>query len=337
MNTLEHNSLPINVHRVDAADHTPSVSLIQSFEPKMTAKSEIDYRLKLAVGKVEKELLAHYPYDKALSVIERLRHIIKDLNYYTHKTSVAIFASPVEEKVAYLDVPVDNKIVIDEAFCIRDLVYCKKQDANYLVLQFSAASCKTWLGEGDSLQLIKSNIGAETVDTDEFLHRMDQGLSLLLNSYPLPVLVIGPQRLTGRFAHLSHHTAHVVAFIHKDLPHASEAQLLTLLQPYIGNWQQVKQQSILQQVEGAFHAGTLVQGIAAINPVAGRKNTRLLVVEKDFTAPDTGRAPSVDTPFYIRDAIDIIIQKVLESGGDVEFVETGTLKAFGRIVLIPHY
>ena len=39
----------------------------------------------------------------------------------------------------------------------------------------------------------------------------------------------------------------------------------------------------------------------------------------------------------IKDAVDHIIQKVLENGGDVEFVDKDFLKVYHQIVLIKFY
>ena len=40
---------------------------------------------------------------------------------------------------------------------------------------------------------------------------------------------------------------------------------------------------------------------------------------------------------YVKDAVDDIIEKVLESGGDVEFVEEGVLNYYGQIALIKFF
>jgi len=37
---------------------------------------------------------------------------------------------------------------------------------------------------------------------------------------------------------------------------------------------------------------------------------------------------------YIKDAVDDVIEKVLENGGDVEFVDEGLLKDYHHIALI---
>lgn len=321
----------------EETDNAPAVSLIQSFQPKMSSKSDIDHRLKSVVGKAEKELLALYPADRVLPVIQRLQHVLQDLNYYTHKMSIAIFVSPAEEKVAYLDMPVENKVVIDESFCIRDLVYCKKQDARYLVMQLGAQSSKTYLGQAGDLQLIKSNVSEEKTAPSEFLLRMERGLSIILNAYPFPVFVLGEKGLTGRFSRITHHSGNIAAYIHKDLPDAGQELLLGMLRPYLDDWQKVKESSALRQVENALSAGKLVHGLGAVESMAARKNCRVLVVEKDFKAPDSAKARLDITHFYIRDTVDTIIQKVLENSGDVEFVGNGTLAAHGGIVLVQYY
>ncbi|MBK6634610.1 MAG: hypothetical protein IPG38_10090 [Chitinophagaceae bacterium] len=40
---------------------------------------------------------------------------------------------------------------------------------------------------------------------------------------------------------------------------------------------------------------------------------------------------------YIKDAVDDVIEKVLENGGDVEFVDEGVLKEYQHIALILFY
>ena len=40
---------------------------------------------------------------------------------------------------------------------------------------------------------------------------------------------------------------------------------------------------------------------------------------------------------FIKDAVDDVIEKVLENGGDVEFVDEGLLKEYKHIALIKYY
>ena len=70
-----------------------------------------------------------------------------------------------------------------------------------------------------------------------------------------------------------------------------------------------------------------------------------MVVEKDYVyaarlgggadiiIPDDG----LNNAFYIKDAVDDVMQKVLENGGDVEFVDNGVLQNYGQVALIQYY
>ena len=87
-------------------------------------------------------------------------------------------------------------------------------------------------------------------------------------------------------------------------------------------------------------------GINQVWKAASEKRGRLLVVEKNFIFPaQHGSSPDViynnddlvQKPFYIKDAVDDIIEKVLASGGDVEFVDEGILKDFSKIALIEYF
>src|SRR5687768_1593738 len=119
---------------VEAVHYRPAVSVIMPLNARVNLKKEISYSLKTAVDKVEKSLLKVYPDEISNVVVNKLRTVIKNLRFDTDKKSIAIFVSPIFEKIIYLDVPVEEKIVIDESFEIRDLIYSKKRMHKYLVL-----------------------------------------------------------------------------------------------------------------------------------------------------------------------------------------------------------
>ena len=84
---------------MEAVHYRPAVSVIMPFEPKMSLKTELAHSLKTAADKVEQELLQNYPGELGELVMRKLRAILKDLNFNTHKKSIAIYVSPVFEKV----------------------------------------------------------------------------------------------------------------------------------------------------------------------------------------------------------------------------------------------
>jgi hypothetical protein len=348
--------------------YMPSVSILLPFDPKMGLKAEIEHKLKLVVGKVSKQLRAEFPSENAKPVIDKLNRLIQNLNYHTHKRSIAIFASPIMEKVFYLDIPIEEKIVIDESFEIRDLVLNKKNKIEYLILLLNTENSRMFLANPSSFKLIKSNLpdnahayerdlpGRTTNFSDDhsqkeillnkFLRHMDEGLSLILKAYPLPVFVMGPERVTGHFKALTKHHKNIIQYIHGNFADANETVFRKVMKPYLEDWRKIQEQLILREIDKAHDANKLVTGVNEVWSAATHRNGKLLIVERDYTCsaslagkPDIIEIQNDNTknPFYIKDAVDDIIEKILENGGDVEFVENNVLIENGHIALIKFY
>jgi Bacterial archaeo-eukaryotic release factor family 3 len=353
---------------IGGVKYQPAVSIILPFEPKMSLKTELEYSLKRAMTKVESELMGNYPPEKAIPVINRLKDLIKQLNFNTYKKSIALFVSPLVEKVFYLDIPVEEKIVIDDSFEIRDLVYSKKQSNQYLILLLGGHRTKMYLGNSSHvLQLILSEYETfkqyendvnervanfsdpdkrKEIIIEKYLHHIDTTLSLILQSYPLPVFVLGTKRILGHFHKLTKNEKSIVHFVHGNYEETTPVELQEVLEPYVFNWKLVRQNHLLHQIENARNDMKLSSGIRDVWKSVESKNSRLLVVEKDFIYPARhGSEPDIIFPedvisnnkFYIKDAVDDIIEKVLENGGDVEFVDNDVLKDYDKIALIRYY
>ena len=52
---------------------------------------------------------------------------------------------------------------------------------------------------------------------------------------------------------------------------------------------------------------------------------------------ETAFAGENGSPLFLKDAVDDVIEKVLASGGDVEFVDEGLLDQYGHIAVIEYY
>jgi len=75
----------------EAINFRPAVTIILPFEPKMSLKSMVLHSLKMASDKIERELKDNYQGATAKLIIEKLKSIITNLNFNTHKRSIAIY------------------------------------------------------------------------------------------------------------------------------------------------------------------------------------------------------------------------------------------------------
>ena len=346
----------------------PAISMILPFEPKLSLRTELEHRLKFAYDKVQRMLRENYPPEKADALLEKLSKLLEDLNFNTFKKSICIYISPIKEKVYYLDIPVEEKIVIDESFEIRDLVYNRKESHKYLVLLLSAERNMIYLGNGGQMLRLKSglpdHVAAVTNDVSErvsnfsdpqsrkevllekFLRLTDEHLEQILKTYSLPVFVLGTHRTAGHFKHITRHARNIVQYVHGNFEQATDAELHRVLQPAMQRWRASRQQQLMEQLDQAMGAGRLITGIHEVWKAAVGKKGRLLVVEKNYryaayhgADPDEiiAAEPAVNHPFYMHDAVDDAIELVLENGGDIEFVDAPLPENYEHVVLVSYY
>lgn len=335
-------------------DIAPTVSIVMPFEPMMCSKSKLEKKLQEAIESVQSVLQTAHSQIESLPVIAKLKGLINKLNYNTHKKSITIFVSPLTEKICYLNIPVEERIIIDERFGMSDLLRCKKRQKEFLVLLLENEASEMYCGNDETINLIKLNTATDILNEvgfnengeerlGEFLNRIDKGLSLVLKAYDLPVFVIGSENVLSKFSNITLNREKLVAFIDERMIYASEQSILNKLQPYIENWQKIQQQSILQQIEKAAADKKLLRGIDEISSSSFLKNAKLLLVEENFSSPLSEKIfdeaegnATLPNPFYKANVIEEVIEKVLENGGDADFVENDLLKHYGGIALIQH-
>ncbi|MFZ1785970.1 MAG: hypothetical protein WAU23_12270 [Ferruginibacter sp.] len=353
---------------MEAVHYQPAISIMMPFEPKMGLKAKLAHALEMATDKIEGELLENYPNEMSTLLMRKLKTIINNLNFDTHKKSIAIYVSPVFEKVLYLDIVVEKKIIIGESFEIRDLVYNKKEDREYLVLLLNTKEGHIYLGNSSSFIKIVSNhfdltkgamidlpervsnfsdiTGRKEIELDKFLRRVDNGLDIILTSYPLPLFIMGAKRILGHFKKLTKHAGAVIDYIPGHYDNMPLPELKESVEPFIKNWKKVKQQDLLNQLDNAAGKQKLAVGMKDVWRVAMGRKGRLLLVEKNYRyAAEHGSSDEIiykaTEPYnkfsYIKDTVDDVIEKVLENGGDVEFVDEGLLAGYHHIALIQFY
>jgi hypothetical protein len=335
----------------------PTVVITLPFDPKMTSKAQVDVTLKDALTRAVRILMERYPRHIAVPVVNKLEDMAYKLNYSTHKRSVALFVSPGTTKVLYLDEALEAHILVDSGFRIRDLTTPHPSHVQYYVLLLSGRLSKMYLGDNHRLQLIKSNVFRDREQCsreehegggpctkpcvcnqsllDKFLYHMDEALGAILDGHPLPVFVLASEGIADSFSRISRNDRHIAAYIRQYLLETKEEDLLELLQPYLCDWRNIRQEMALKHLDIARESGKLAAGMEEVSKAVRAGNNRLLIVERNFTdSPGLAEADGDPGAFYIRDRVDAIIEKVLERGGRVEWVGEGQLQDQGHIALV---
>jgi len=353
---------------MNVADLQPSLSIILPFETKISLKTETAHALKVAADRAETLLLQDYTADQSQLVMHKLKKLINDLVIPVGKTGVAIYVSPQVARVIFLDGLTKEKIIVGDSFDIRDLVYSATKTRKYLLLLLSGKESHIYQGDSFSIIPFPSNLpesispyvndapervanfsdvtDRKQVIIDKFLYHIDEQLGELLEENQLPVLVLGSEKILGHFKKLTKHAALVMDYVQGNYEEATTTQLMELIQPNLKEWENKQQQELLIRLDEAAGQKRLAIGIMDVWKEAANSKGQLLVVEETYQfAAQQGPSPEIieatdessDQFSIIRDAVGKVIEKVLESGGDVAFVADDNLKKYHHIALISYY
>jgi len=349
-----------------ASPYRPSVTIILPFEPRISKNSDLEYSLKSASDKIKDELNKNYSPGIVMPLIQRLDRIITELDFNTQKKSVALYLSPVFEKVIYLDNRADVRIMVDSSFEIRDLVYSNKHLHKYLLLLLGGKESRLFLGNSESFEKLSlpGSVYTPVNDTpekilnfsdiserrqvirDKFLQHTDNLLDKVLKEQHFPLFVMGTEKLLGHFKKNTKHSQTVFKYISGNYEDHTLHHLKAIMKPIIATWLRTQQKDVLLQLEKAADKKKLVFGIKNVWNAVNNFHGRLLVVERNFMVaarfPKKKKSaelilkPDAKQPDTM-DVVDDVIEKVLENGGDVEFVDKDLLKEYNQIALVKYY
>lgn len=353
---------------IEVQHYRPSVSVILPFSTKIALRAEFDKDLKYAIDNVTRQLHNQYPEDLSAVVLEKIRSLTDDLKIPDRKSGIAIFASPVFSKVYFLDSTPESRIVIDESFEIRDLLFSENKIRPHLLLSLSGENCKLFLSDGRDLLPIKLNtpdsieayrsdpkervanftdpVAFKTNLVEKFLRAVDKELVHTAQAGKYPVFLMGSKTVLGLFQSLTNAESYIKGFVEGNFETESLRDILHAAQPEIEKWQRNEQLALLSQIEETENKHRLASGIESVWKAAYEKKGKLLIVEKNYMASGEHisggqivyKPTGLQNDFHTStDIVDDVMELVLKNGGNVTFVEDGLLHMYGHIALIKYF
>ncbi len=319
------------------------------------------------INQVDEEFRKTKPDFKTCDILAQLRTGIAKANLNTDKKTFLLFLSSMDEKILYIDALLEEQIIVNEPFGIRDLTDLLQPKHQYLLLVQSADNFKVFMGGQNYLTKLRSsipdNINAYRNDIanktenfsdatdrkeimlDKFIHHIDKELGMMLHQYPLPVFVMGPERMNGHFKKLSHNEKSVIAYIHGNFDESKIHQLLHHLEHHFADLWKLENDSLKNKIELALNANKFSYGIQDVWSNVMHKSGNMLLLERNFTYPHNNSDGSeylnsniTDAlPELVIDGVDIIIERVLESGGQVLYADKSILADYNHIALFHYY
>jgi hypothetical protein len=298
-------------------------------------------------------------------IVQRLHDAVDSVDWRNPTDGLALFVAPGESRVLELPFPVAPRIAVDQTFATRDLVRGLARRPRYRLLVLGEKPTRLFEGQGANLVECRAGgfpcfvegargeplaSGGFPVHSSRaeaqhraFFRQVDQALTAVTANDPLPLVVAGIERDLAYFDEVTSHSTRVVGRIEGNYEDAGPADLARLAAPLIDRYAAAQRDATIGELVEAVGPGRALVGIKSAWSAARAGRARLLVVEDDFAYParevDGTLEPAGDAarPGVIDDAVDELIETVLDEGGDVVVVEPGALGVHGPVALLLRY
>ena len=176
----------------------------------------------------------------------------------------------------------------------------------------------------------------------EFLCKTDRHFAHYFAQDPLRLVVIGERECLSIFESVTIHREALIGEVEGDYSGTSSRDLGRIVWPVVKQALAGANDHAIHELEEAADAKKIIMGFDAVGRSVESDAVSSLFVEEDYHVKGSIRktedalvlSPEVDVMEVIDDAVDVIIERVLEKGGDVVFLDSGSMIKFQRIALM---
>jgi len=357
-----------DIRSLNAQGGYPAISILLPTHRTTPDNRQDPIRLKNLVRQARDRLQAEIPKREAEPLLQRLDTLVKDVDHARALDGLALFVSPKAASQFVLPFPLKERVVIDQTFATRDLVYALNRSVRYWLVSLSEQHTRFYEGVRDALAEIKTEPFPMSMDGPgateplpggkgieptkyldqmhrQFLRKVDAALNPWLTAEPLPLVVAGVEHYLAQYREVTSHGHSMLATVSGNFSKTSAHDLARSAWPLVEAGMAERRRALLQQLEEAASGTHVVSGVGPAWRAAHEGRVDLLLVEQDYAYaarvdPDgLTLAPAEDAtaPGVIDDAVDELVETVLAKGGRVEFVDNEALAVHQGIAAIQRY
>jgi len=301
-------------------------------------------------------------------LFRNLDAVVESIDFDHPKKGLAIFVSKSVAKSIPLPFVVDEQVVIEDNFATRHLVHARNRSKRYYLLLLTLDICRLYECQRDQLHEIHFNgfpykSQQDGVDTEwtgdfgvdsgryetcqgrEFLHQVDESVDAIIGDNELPLVIAGVERNLATFDKISKNKNRLIATVAGSYEKTPISELAPIVWDAARKGFDSKRKEVLTQLDNAVGAKQFASGIDGVWRMAQEGRIATLLVEEGFRYPaavsDDGLSikgvPENYTHNTVADAVDEVIEAVLQRSGQVVFQEKGALGAHKQIAAITRF
>ncbi|MBV9390052.1 MAG: hypothetical protein JOZ78_26815 [Chroococcidiopsidaceae cyanobacterium CP_BM_ER_R8_30] len=353
-----------DLHQLQSLLKVPALSILLPTHRTSPDNKQDPIRVKNLVDEATERLATEFSWRELEPLLKRLETLVSEIDYPYTLDGLALYVSHDFAKLYYLPFAVPARVVIDQTFATRDLVYGMHRALRYWVLLLSQSSTRLLAGTAQILEEVHdrnfpiqmTGPGATTAlpyEADSsylddrhrrFFQQVDRAFISYAKDDELPLIVGGVDRQISFFQEVSQYKPLIADTLTGNFDRATIHELTPQVWSIVQNLRETQRANALQELEHAVSAQKVVSTIEEVWRLAQEGRGKLLLFEKNYHVPaivtEDGRLELVDqvgSMEVMDDAVDEIIEVVLAKGGSVAIMDDGALSIHQHIALILRY
>jgi hypothetical protein len=354
---------------LEAARGYPCVTITLPTHRTSPDNRQDPIRLKNLVRQAAERLTGELGKREVEGVLRGIDQLADGIDHEHNLDGLALFVSAETVRAEKVPFTLPERVIVDESFFTRDLVYAFNRSPRYWVLALSEQPTRLFEATRDDLAELTAGSpfpmahggrgGGRTLPNEPainvsqlrdehhriFFRDVDQALGAYLAADPLPVALVGVDRYIAFFQEVTSHGDKIVTTLTGSHDKTSAHELGKLVWPLVRESLAARRAGIFGELEAAVGGQRSASTLGEVWRVAHEGRGQTLIVEEGYheaaTVDESGLRllPAGDQggPTALDDAVDEVIAKVLAMGGRVVFADDGTLSEHSRIALILRY
>lgn len=347
----------------------PSISILMPTHRSYPQNQQDKIRLKNLINSSASRLNSEFSKKDISPVIEKLEKIQNELDFSRMLDGLAIFVNNNTSLKYLFQFPVKERVLIDNTFATRDLVFAYNRSQPYCVIVLNEKLTKIYEGVRENINEIKHpklpviNIAHEIKDRKieegtvsdririneerqkNYFREVDLVFKEILSGEETPFIITGTDRQISMYREITRFGSQLIGSLRGSYETLSLANLAKIAWPEAKKGFAERRHEVIKQLDKAISAKKFASGIDEVWKLAAEGRGLILIVEINYAYPATlDRSQTQLIPAEIKpgaeimdDAVDELIEKVINTGGKVMFVDNGTLEKYGRIAMILRY
>lgn len=346
----------------------PSVSILSPTHRTFPENQQDIIRVRNLIKAAKNRLIKEFGKRESEILIKKLDNVTEEVDYNNALDGLAIFVNKLVSKIFYLPFNVLERVIIDETFATRDLVFTINRSPRYWVLALSEKPTRLFEGFLDSLNEIKNddfpyvneepeepeslpggkdikNPKYKSEQSKNFFRNVDNKFNKYFKEEKLPIGLLGVDKNLSFFKEVTSNNDFVITSVSGNYDKLSPHEISKIIWPPIKKKLDEARQNIFEKLNNAIRLKKFVSGIDEVWQTAGQGKGETLVVEEDYHVSarvDPGTQHLIlsdekDQAGVMDDAVDEVIETVIAKGGKVVFVNNDSLEKYSRIAMILRY